>query len=284
MKNLLTIISILLLTVAAKAQTSVESAFYSAPDNVISYAPETLRMDMVDYYKSGSTRLVQNAFLDGSRILELTEQSITIQETADSAAIAQIFVEPQAKNDSIIILIRNIATPAIDGRIAFYDCEWNVIQLFKADLPLQGRKIKVIAQNGKLQPGIDRVGRCLCPPPDLIQPGQDKAVGRFLFRPEAIRVQAVHLPEQLRRMGRQPWGGNPFRRIQIQLHQRLCKGRGLFFGAETARRFQIAAQVALHAPGIKGDAHTFSLTTTFTKSLGTSRWRPGIWASSGNAT
>ena len=90
MKNLLTIISILLLTVAAKAQTSVESAFYSAPDNVISYAPETLRMDMVDYYKSGSTRLVQNAFLDGSRILELTEQSITIQETADSAAIAQI--------------------------------------------------------------------------------------------------------------------------------------------------------------------------------------------------
>lgn len=125
MKNLLTIISILLLTVAAKAQTSVESAFYSAPDNVISYAPETLRMDMVDYYKSGSTRLVQNAFLDGSRILELTEQSITIQETADSAAIAQIFVEPQAKNDSIIILIRNIATPAIDGRIAFYDCEWN---------------------------------------------------------------------------------------------------------------------------------------------------------------
>lgn len=127
MKKLLTIISALLLAVTAKAQTGVEAAFYSAPDDVITYAPKTLRMDMVDYFKSGSSRLVQNAFFDGSRILELTDESITIQETADSASIAQIFVEAKAKNDSIIILIRNIATPAIDGRITFYDSKWNEI-------------------------------------------------------------------------------------------------------------------------------------------------------------
>lgn len=123
MKKALFFFFSIICTVAALAQTAVECAFYSAPADIIPYAQRMMRQDFVDYYKSGSEKIIRNKLYDGSRILSLSDNNILIQETADSLSTAQIAVEA-TKGDSIIIFIRNIATPAIDGAISFYSVDW----------------------------------------------------------------------------------------------------------------------------------------------------------------
>ncbi|MGN1172396.1 MAG: DUF3256 family protein [Muribaculaceae bacterium] len=123
MKKALFLFFSVICTMATFAQTAAESAFYSAPADIIPYAQRMMRQDFVDYYKSGSEKIIRNKLYDGSRILSLSDNSILIQETADSLSTAQIAVEA-SKGDSIIIFIRNIATPAIDGAISFYSVDW----------------------------------------------------------------------------------------------------------------------------------------------------------------
>ncbi len=110
------------------AKDAAKNAFFTAPQELIPYAPAMLRMDMADYYESGSDKKIKNSLFDASRIISLDENNIVIEETADSASIAQISVDINAKGDTTYIFIRNIATPAIDGCISFYDTEWKPLK------------------------------------------------------------------------------------------------------------------------------------------------------------
>lgn len=122
-----------IIAVTAMAKDAAKEAFYSAPLKIVPYAAQMLRMDMVDYYESGSDKKIRNDLYDGSRILSLTDYNIVIEETADSASIAQIAVEAKNNGDTTYIFTRNIATPAIDGTIAFYKPGWKQLKgrLFK---------------------------------------------------------------------------------------------------------------------------------------------------------
>ena len=65
------------------------------------------------------------------------------------------------------------------------------IQLIEAQLPLKGAEVDVIAENCKLQTCVDRILRRLHPIPDLIQPGQNEAVGICLFLLEPVFLDAI---------------------------------------------------------------------------------------------
>ena len=133
MKKTLVLFFSLIIATTAIAKDAAKEAFYSAPMKVIPYAAKMLRMDMVDYYESGSDKKIRNDLYDGSRILAMTDLDIVIEETADSVCIAQIAVDLTAKGDTTYIFTRNIATPAIDGTIAFYGTDWK---------PLKGNHFK----------------------------------------------------------------------------------------------------------------------------------------------
>ena len=80
----------------------------------------------------------------------------------------------------------------------------------------------------------------------------------------------------------EPGRGHILRGVLIHGHQIFGKGHGLVV-SQLPGDLHLTAHLAHQAFRVKFD-HTASFTTIFTKSLGTSRWRPGMWASSGKAT
>ena len=149
----------------------------------------------------------------------------------------------------------------------------HLIQFLKAYLALKGGKIQIVAQNGKLQTRKHRIFCRFHLLPDQIQALQNEPVGQLLFLLHPVQGQTVMLQHQIRGLGIEPGRGNAFGRFQIQAHQILSKGHGLGFRAQRFDGFQISPEVAQKTLGINGETHyfTFSFTTTFTKSLGTSR-------------
>lgn len=127
MKHYLLLILSLLVTLVSAAKDDAEAKFYSAPRSVVPYASRMQRMDLVDYFKSGSDKKIDNAIYGKSRILSLSDQEIVIEETQDSSSITHIILDIRGKADTTIIVINNLSTPAIDGRIEFYDAGWNKI-------------------------------------------------------------------------------------------------------------------------------------------------------------
>ena len=78
------------------------------------------------------------------------------------------------------------------------------------------------------------------------------------------------LVEQIVDIGHEPGGRHIGGAFQIQPHQIPGEGHGPFIVAVAPGHLHLPPQLADQALRVETD-HTFSLTTTFTKSLGTSR-------------
>ena len=128
-------------------------------------------------------------------------------------------------------------------------------ECFKADLPLKGGKVQIIAQNGKLEPGKQRVGGLLHPLADGLHVAQHQGIGVQLFLPEPIQTQAVPLMEQPGNFGGEPGGGHVCRPVQVQLHQLPGKVHGLLVGAQGSHGGDVAPEAALQAGGVHGNTH-----------------------------
>lgn len=111
------------------AQASVPTAsdfFAKAPIEIVSQIPANFRLDMIDYYRSGSKVKVNNRL--GAKVgLRSIEDYKVVYEDEDSI-VTSISVLPTAKDDTILMLIRTIPTPMPDSEIAFYDSKWNPLQ------------------------------------------------------------------------------------------------------------------------------------------------------------
>jgi len=149
----------------------------------------------------------------------------------------------------------------------------HLLQLLKAYLTLEGSKVQIVAQDGKLQAREHRIRGVFHLLPDQIQTFQDELVGKFFFFLHPVQRQAVVLQHQVSHGGVEPGRRDAFRSVQIQAHQILGKSHSLLFCAQRFNHLQISPEVAQKTLGVNGEAHqlTFSFTTTLTKSLGTSR-------------
>lgn len=108
----------------ANAQLTAADAFVNAPRNVFPLLDKTTRLDMIDYYNSGSATPSTNQMQGKSRITEMTPGSIKISMT--DASSYQLALLP-AGNDTVIALISTVATPAPDSNLAFYTSDWTAM-------------------------------------------------------------------------------------------------------------------------------------------------------------
>ncbi|MBD5191629.1 MAG: DUF3256 family protein [Bacteroidales bacterium] len=115
---------LMLLPLSAWGQHTAEQIFIDAPSSIFPGIRKITRMDMVDYFKSGSDRGSTNRFGGLSRVLALSPESITVEEAGSNIVEKQIALDISGKRDTAIIFVTNIATPAMDGAVKVYTTDW----------------------------------------------------------------------------------------------------------------------------------------------------------------
>ncbi len=108
---------------AAWALTASQ-AFIDAPVNVFPTIDRLTRLDMIDYFNSGSQKPSKNSFKGDCRILTASESQITVS-TSEVSEVSLSLI-PQ-KSDTIIMVITTLKTPADDSNAKFYTSAWKEI-------------------------------------------------------------------------------------------------------------------------------------------------------------
>lgn len=104
------------------AQMTAADALKTIPDKLMPLLDKNTRLDMIDYYNSGSSTPSKNAMAGKSRILSLTPDHAVIELT--SASSCEIAILP-AGNDTLIALVNTVATPAPDSKLKIYTSDWS---------------------------------------------------------------------------------------------------------------------------------------------------------------
>lgn len=115
------------------ASANPATLFINAPQSRFPFLPKMKRMDMVDYYNSGVGRGSDNLLGGKSRIIELTPEQIKVELVEGGMSTTSLSVVPAGKNDTIVVVVSNVLTPAPDGMISFYTTDWKELdskQLF----------------------------------------------------------------------------------------------------------------------------------------------------------
>lgn len=118
---ILAVAAILLSPVTTWAITASE-AFASAPSVVFPLLERNARLDMIDYFNSGSSTPSKNKLSGQARITAITDKTLSF--AMSGASSYDVIVLP-CGGDEIIALIETVATPVPDSNISFYDTDWN---------------------------------------------------------------------------------------------------------------------------------------------------------------
>lgn len=130
-----TIISIftLIATISSmNAQLTAADAFASAPLPTFPLVDKTTRLDMIDYFNSGSSTASNNTLRGSSRITAISPMKVCVEMSASSTY--QIAILP-TKGDSVIAVVETLRLPAADSRITLYDRHWTPLDAKKQFTP-----------------------------------------------------------------------------------------------------------------------------------------------------
>ncbi len=111
--------------IGAQAQLTAAKAFVDAPASVFPLVDNTTRLDMIDYVNAGMSTQSVNRLGGGSAIIELTPMKLRAKMT--DASIDELFLLP-AGSDTIIGVIRTVATPGHDSSISFFNSSWQPLK------------------------------------------------------------------------------------------------------------------------------------------------------------
>ncbi|MDE6402975.1 MAG: DUF3256 family protein, partial [Muribaculaceae bacterium] len=100
-------------------------AFISAPDDVIATVDSITRLDMLDYYDSGSSVASRNAFGGDTSVKSLNDVSITVA-LSKASEVTIVPLEGHARGDSAILVINTLALPTPDSYAVTYDRQWHL--------------------------------------------------------------------------------------------------------------------------------------------------------------
>ena len=100
--------------------------FYNAPSEVASYLTPVDRLDMIDYYKSGSTVGTENRLGSKVRILSMDDRHVTWQD--DDSVRTTLVVLPAQRLMStfpLLVVIRTFAGVMPDSDVFYYEEDWD---------------------------------------------------------------------------------------------------------------------------------------------------------------
>ncbi|MDE7385770.1 MAG: DUF3256 family protein [Muribaculaceae bacterium] len=108
--------------ISASALTPRE-AFIKAPADIIETIDSITRLDMLDYYDSGSSVASRNAFGGEASVRSANDVSITVS----TSNVAEVTLIPLAAGrDSVLLVINTLALPTPDSYAVTYDQNWHL--------------------------------------------------------------------------------------------------------------------------------------------------------------
>lgn len=98
--------------------------FANAPLRIFPTIDRTTRLDMLDYYRSGSDKPSKNAFKGNARVLAASPSQITFS-TSDVQEV-ELSLIPH-RGDTLLMVITTVSTPAPDSEVRFYTTAWEPV-------------------------------------------------------------------------------------------------------------------------------------------------------------
>lgn len=141
------LMALLVLPMTVWGQLTAEQALISAPSTLFPGVTRLTRMDMLDYFKSGSERASATRLNGMARVLELTPDNVVVETAANRMVTTQIALALNSRKDTVIICVSNIATPAMDGALKLYDSSWQ---------PLKGNSFAAPALKDWVRKGVSK--------------------------------------------------------------------------------------------------------------------------------
>ena len=123
-RKLTLLLTAILMWHGTKALTASE-AFADAPASVFPSIDRMTRLDMLDYFNSGSPKPSKNAFKGDSRVISVSDNQITVA-TSDASEVSLSLI-PE-KSDTIIMVITTLKPPDEDSSVQFYSSAWKEIR------------------------------------------------------------------------------------------------------------------------------------------------------------
>lgn len=105
----------------SSAQTTVAELFASAPDAVFPLLNRNTRLDMIDYFNSGSATSSRNSLDGQSRVTGIEPDRMTF--LLSEATECELALLPAA-NDTVLLMITTVRTPVADSKVTFYNLDW----------------------------------------------------------------------------------------------------------------------------------------------------------------
>lgn len=117
----MTLCALVLAPLSGVAQLTASRAFASAPRQVFPMLTDLTRLDMIDYYASGTHTASRNLLEGESRIEEMSPMQMKIKMSDVSTYTITIL---PAGRDSVIAVTADILTPVSDGYLTLYNRDW----------------------------------------------------------------------------------------------------------------------------------------------------------------
>ncbi len=121
MRLIMSLTAVLAFVSAAAMRPSVD-VFCRAPIDVVNYLPEYSRLDMVDYFDSGS-RVASDSYL-GNKIYITALDSMSLSYAVDDSVRVTIALLPAAA-DTLTMVVKELPAPIYDSTVNFYDSRWS---------------------------------------------------------------------------------------------------------------------------------------------------------------
>lgn len=124
LKTIILPLSLAAIALNCRAITPRE-AFITAPDEVIATVDSITRLDMLDYYDSGSSVASRNAFGGNTSVRSLNDASITVA-ISNVSEVTIVPLDSHSRADSAILVINTLALPTPDSYAVTYDRNWHL--------------------------------------------------------------------------------------------------------------------------------------------------------------
>ena len=120
MKQIILTLTLLTMVLGMEGRT-VRDFFASEPGELLTLVPKTVRLDMLDYYDSGTIVQANNNMGSGTQLDTVTDNFLRLR-TSDVKTLEMRLM--RWKNDTIIAVVETVETPVKDSHITFYNKHW----------------------------------------------------------------------------------------------------------------------------------------------------------------
>lgn len=120
MKKMLIAVAFLFAALGAQA-APIDSLFARAPESVLPLLDLGNRLDLLDLYNSKMRAEISNVYNGQTLLAEKTPRHLRLQLTA--AGTFDLVLLPE-REDTVLLVVRTFATPAVSSRLFFFTPQW----------------------------------------------------------------------------------------------------------------------------------------------------------------